>query len=299
MVEALRSLQEDNIPSYTFPEASAIALSRAVKYGQWLETPDGEVPRFDDVDRAATRRLIDGALARPGSAEGAWLTPDEVAALLAAWKVSTPPLAFARTADEAASAAEKLGFPVAVKLASETITHKSDVGGVRLDLRSAKEVSEAFAKIEEKLGTLGRRAEMAGVTVQPMVRDGIETIIGMTRDPSFGPLLLFGLGGVQVELLKDVVFRVHPLTDRDAAQMVRGIRGAKLLEGYRGAPPGDRVKLEETILRISQLAGEFHEIAEMDLNPLKVLPPGRGCVVLDARVMVRPLATPSPSPPSG
>lgn len=287
--DELRSLQAEDIPSYTFPEASAIAMSRAVKYGQWLGTPDGEVPAYTDVDRAATRELIDRALAR-GGASGAWLTPDEVTWLLAAWKIATPAVAFARTADEAATAAGRLGFPVAVKLASETITHKSDVGGVRLDLRSAKEVSEAFAKIEQKIESLGRRAEMTGVTVQPMVREGLETIVGMTRDPSFGPLLLFGLGGVQVELLKDVVFRVHPLTDRDAAQMVRGIRGAKLLEGYRGAPPGDLERLEETILRVSQLAGEFPEIVEMDLNPLKVLPPGKGCVVLDARVMVRPRA---------
>lgn len=161
---------------------------------------------------------------------------------------------------------------------------------MRLDLRSAKEVSDAFGKIEKKIAALGRRDEMTGVTVQPMVREGLETIVGMTRDPSFGPLLLFGLGGVQVELLKDVVFRVHPLTDRDASEMVHGIRGAKLLEGYRGAPPGDLERLQETILRVSQLAGEFPEIVEMDLNPLKVLPPGKGCVVLDARVLVRPIA---------
>ena len=288
--DELRSLQEDRIPSYTFPEASAIALSRAVKYGQWLLVPDGTVPRYEDVDRAATRDLIDRALARAGGPSGAWLTPDEVAWLLAAWKIATPAVAFARTAEEATVAAERLGFPVAVKLASETITHKSDVGGVRLDLRSAKEVGEAFAKIEKKIASLGRRDEMTGVTVQPMVREGLETIVGMTRDPSFGPMLLFGLGGVQVELLKDVVFRVHPLTDRDAYEMVRGIRGAKLLEGYRGAPPGDLERLEETILRVSQLAGEFPEIVEMDLNPLKVLPPGKGCVVLDARVLGRPPA---------
>jgi acetyl coenzyme A synthetase (ADP forming)-like protein len=290
MPEELRSLQQERIPSYTFPEASAIALARAVKYGKWLDTPDGTVPRFEDVDRAATRDLLDRALARSEGAQGAWLSPDEVAWLLAAWKIPTPPVAFAKTADEAASSAERLGFPVAVKLASETITHKSEVGGVRLDLRSVREVREAFAKIEKKLEAVGRRGEMAGVTVQPMVREGLETIVGMTRDPSFGPLLLFGLGGVQVELLKDVVFRVHPLTDRDASQMVHGIRGARLLEGYRGAPPGDVPRLEETILRISQLAGEFPEVAELDLNPLKVLPPGRGCVVLDARVLVRPLA---------
>jgi acetyl coenzyme A synthetase (ADP forming)-like protein len=284
--EGLRSLQAGHIPSYTFPEAAAIALSLAVRHGRWLKEPDGRVPAFADVDVPAARAVIEGALAR-GPESGAWLAPDEVTRLLAAWRIATPAIDFARTADEAAAAAERRGFPVAIKLASDTITHKSDVGGVRLDLRNTGEVREAFAAIVRALEGLGRRGEMLGVTVQPMVREGLETIVGMTRDPSFGPLLAFGLGGVQVELLRDVVFRVHPLTDRDASQMVHGIRGAKLLEGYRGAPPGDVPKLEETLLRISQLVGEFPQIAEMDLNPLKVLPPGRGCVVLDARVLVR------------
>jgi acetyl coenzyme A synthetase (ADP forming)-like protein len=284
--EGLKSLQAGHIPSYTFPEAAAIALSRAVKYGRWLQEPEGVYPVFDDVDRAAAKKIVAGALERAGD-EGAWLTPDEVNGLLAAWRIPTPAVSFAKTADEAAAAAGTLGFPVAVKLASDTITHKSDVGGVRLDLRNAAEVREAFAAIEKKLDAIGKRAEMSGVTVQPMIREGIETIVGMTRDPSFGPLMLFGLGGVQVELLKDVFFRVHPLRDLDAQQMVQGIRGAKLLQGYRGAPPGDVAKVEETLLRVSQLVGECKNIAEMDLNPLKVLPPGRGCVVLDARVLVK------------
>ncbi len=284
--EGLRSLQEGHIPSYTFPEAAAIALSRAVKYGRWLQEPDGVSPVFEDVDRAAAKQIVLGALERGGE-QGTWLTPDEVNALLAAWRIPTPPVEFARTADAAAAAAERLGFPVAVKLASDTITHKSDVGGVRLDMRSAGEVREAFVAIEAKLAEIGKRAEMSGVTVQPMIREGIETIVGMTRDPSFGPLMLFGLGGVQVELLKDVFFRVHPLADIDAMQMVHGIRGVKLLQGYRGAPPGDIAKIEETLLRVSQLVGECKNIAEMDLNPLKVLPVGRGCVVLDARVFVK------------
>ncbi len=285
--EGLKSLQAGHIPSYTFPEAAAIALSHAVRYGRWLQSPDGVVPVYADVDRAGARAVVDGALKRADE-KGAWLTPDEVTALLAAYRIATPPVEFAKTADEAAAAATKLGFPVAVKLASDTITHKSDVGGVRLDLRNAGEVREAFGAIEKKLGEIGKRAEMAGVTIQPMIREGLETIVGMTRDPSFGPLMLFGLGGVQVELLKDVYFRVHPLTDRDAAQMVRGIRGAKLLDGYRGAPPGDVAKLEETILRVSQMVGDVPELRELDLNPLKVMPPGRGCVALDARVLVGP-----------
>ena len=128
---------------------------------------------------------------------------------------------------------------------------------------------------------------MEGVLVQPMLRDGIETIIGMTHDPSFGPVVMFGLGGVYVELLKDVAFRVHPLTDRDARDLVRSVRGYPVLEGWRGAPPGDVPSLEEALLRVSQLAGDHPEIAEMDLNPLNVLEPGRGCVVVDARVAIR------------
>jgi acyl-CoA synthetase (NDP forming) len=120
-----------------------------------------------------------------------------------------------------------------------------------------------------------------------MVTEGVETVVGMSQDPQLGPLLMFGLGGVQVELLRDVTFRIHPLTDRDAHEMVRSIRGFKLLEGFRGAPPGDLEALEILLLRISQLVDDLPEIAEMDLNPVKVLPPGRGCVVLDARIAIR------------
>jgi acyl-CoA synthetase (NDP forming) len=122
---------------------------------------------------------------------------------------------------------------------------------------------------------------MTGVVVQQMVRDGVEAIVGVTHDPSFGPLVMFGLGGVYVELLHDVVFRIHPLTDQDACSMVHEVRGFKLLEGYRGAPP------EQVLLRVSQLLEDHPEIVEMDLNPLKVLRPGHGCIAVDARVAVR------------
>jgi acyl-CoA synthetase (NDP forming) len=125
------------------------------------------------------------------------------------------------------------------------------------------------------------------VLVQPMLREGLEAIVGMTHDSSFGPLVMFGIGGVQVELLKDVAFRVQPLTDRDARELVRSVRGYPLLGGWRGAPPGDIAAIEEALLRVSQLAGDHPEVVEMDLNPLRVMPPGRGCIVVDARIAVR------------
>jgi acyl-CoA synthetase (NDP forming) len=180
-----------------------------------------------------------------------------------------------------------MGFPVAVKLASRTIAHKSDVGGVVLDVMSADGVRAAFASIRASLAAIGREAEMDGVIVQQMLTGAIEAIIGVTLDRTFGPLMMFGLGGTYVELLKDVAFRIQPLTDVDAREMVRAIKGYPLLEGWRGSPPGDVRALEEVLLRVSLLVEDVPEIAEMDLNPVKVLAPGEGCVTVDARVLLR------------
>jgi acetyl coenzyme A synthetase (ADP forming)-like protein len=285
--EGLRSLHEGQIPSYAFPESAAIALARAVRYGRWRAEPAGTVPRFDDVDRPRAEAAIAAARARAGAGETAWLTPAETRELLDAYRLATPPLRVAADAESAVRAAREIGFPVVLKLVSQTITHKSDVGGVALDLRGESEVREAWRAIAGRLAERGWSDRMEGVLVQPMLKDGIEAIVGMTHDSSFGPLLMFGLGGVQVELLRDVAFRVHPLTDRDARELVRSVRGFPLLRGWRGAAPGDVAAIEETLLRVSQLAGDHPEVAEMDLNPLKVQPPGQGCVILDARVSVR------------
>ena len=285
--EGLQSLQDGHIPSYAFPESAAIALAHAVRYGCWRESDAGTIPRFDDVDRASASRLIAAAVARQPRGAPVWLDPAETQALLFAYRIAMPSMVIARDADETADAAESLGYPVAVKLVSPSITHKSDVGGVVLDVRDAAEARWAFQEIFDRLGRLGRRSEMSAVTVQPMVRAGVEAVVGVTRDPVFGPLIMFGLGGVHVELLRDVVFRVHPLTDRDASEMVHAIHGAPLLRGYRGSLPGDVAALEETILRISQLVGEHAAITELELNPLAVQDAGHGCVVLDARVAVR------------
>jgi acyl-CoA synthetase (NDP forming) len=285
--EGLRSLQEAHVPSYVFPESAAIALAHAVGYGRWLATPEGRVPQFTRIDRDRAAGIVAAAARRAKPGGAVWLDAGEVEGLLAAYGVRMPGAARAATADEAARAARSLGFPVALKLVSEHITHKSDVGGVVLGLPDEGAAREAFATIERNLERRGQRAAMEGVLVQPMIEGGIEVIVGITRDPSFGPLVMFGLGGVQVELLKDVVFRVTPLTDLDARQMVRGVRGARLLEGYRGAPPGDVPALEEVLLRLSQLAGDHPAIVEMDLNPLRVMEPGKGCIALDARIAVR------------
>jgi acetate---CoA ligase (ADP-forming) len=284
--EGLRSLHEGQIPSYAFPESAAIALSRAVKYGRWRSEPEGRVRRIAGVAPASARAAIENARTRPSPGPLTWLTPGETEAVLDAYGIATVPGRVARDEDAAVAAAQAIGFPVVVKLLSSTVSHKSDVGGVRLNLRDEDEVREAWRRIRDGLIAIGNGAAMEGVLVQPMLTAGVEAIVGMSHDPSFGPLVMFGLGGVQVELLKDVAFRVQPLTDRDARELVRSVRSAPLLTGFRGAPPVDVAALEDVILRVSQLAGEHPEIVEMDLNPVRVLEPGRGCIVVDARIAV-------------
>lgn len=160
-------------------------------------------------------------------------------------------------------------------------------GGVHLDIREPQAVREAWKTIRERLRAQGREDAMEGVTVQPMAPPGVETIVGMTHDPSFGPIVAFGLGGVAVELLRDVAFRITPLTDRDAAEILDDIKGHLLLDGYRGSPPSDKVALIDLLLRVSRLAEEVPQIAEINLNLVRVFAAGDGLAVLDARVLLR------------
>lgn len=273
------------LPSYIFPEAAAQALARVTEYAAWRGKARGTRPDLD-VDREAARNIVEEALEGRGG-DSVWLTQSQCTEVLRAYDIRATRLTFAATADEAVAAAETTGYPVAIKVASETITHKSDIGGVILNVNSADGVSQAFETIRSSLAKLGREKEMDGVLVQEMAPLGIEAIVGVTHDPLFGPLHMFGLGGTLVELLKDVAFRIHPLTDADAREMVRSIKGYPLLEGWRGAPSGDVAALEDVLLRISALVEDVPEIAEMDLNPIKVLPPGEGCVTVDARILLR------------
>ena len=215
-----------------------------------------------------------------------WLSPGEITELLVSYGIRFAETQMARTPAEAVALASTLGFPVAVKLASHTISHKTDVGGVKLDLNSTSEVKHAFRDIKKELTRLGRAPEMEGVTVQPMISGGIETIVGVTQDPIFGPLLMFGSGGIYAELIKDVVFRLHPLTTLDAREMVSSIKMADLFKGYRGLSPSDTRAIEGLLLRVSAMVEDIPQIAELDFNPVKVMSQGEGYWAVDARIMV-------------
>ena len=273
----------ERIPSYRFPEAAAHALGRAYRYASWKRSPLGRLPELEGIDLAGARALLRGV----GDRGDEWLSAPEVRSLLTSFGLQVLGERMTSSAVEAAKAADDLGYPVAVKLASRTILHKSEWDGVKLGLESAMEVREACSAIEQRLDEAGRRDELDGFLVQKMAPAGVELMVGVAPDPLFGPLVALGLGGIHVEVLRDVVFRITPLTDRDAREMVRGIKGYRLLTGFRGAPPADVAALEETLLRVSRMVEELPEIAELDLNPVRALEPGQGCVVLDARVRLR------------
>ncbi|HEY2924188.1 MAG TPA: acetate--CoA ligase family protein, partial [Candidatus Eisenbacteria bacterium] len=219
--ESLRSLQEGHIPSYTFPEAAARTLARAVSYGVWRSKPAGKVPALPEIQTDRAREVIAKALegAKPG--EERWMQTECMHELFKAYGIRANPARSAGNRGEAASVAKSVGFPVALKVRSPGVVHKTEVSGVRLDLRSEEEAARAFDEIRLALARANPNAKFEGVTVERMIRGGIETIVGVTRDPSFGPVVLFGLGGIAVELLRDVSLRVAPLTDSDAEEMVR------------------------------------------------------------------------------
>jgi acetate---CoA ligase (ADP-forming) len=274
-------LHRAGIPAYIFPESAARGLAALRRHHEWLARPVIVPPTFA-VDSAQASRLI--AQART---EGrARLSEPQALGLLEAYGIPVARFAFARTPDEAAQAAVRMGVPVAVKIVAPDVTHKTDVGGVRLALTTPVEVATAAAEVLEAGRRAAGGAEPQGVLVQEMVRGGRETIVGVTREAGFGPFVMFGLGGVFVEALHDVVFRLAPIHALDAHDMLRGVRGAVVLEGFRGAPPADLEALADVLLRVSQLATDHPEIAELDVNPLLAFPDGVRAV--DARVLLAP-----------
>ncbi len=273
-------LKEAGIPAYIFPESAARSLSSMVRYRRWIERPEGSVRTFDDVNRSCVADI----LAEHAERGEAMLSGVAALEVVAAYGIPTVGYRPVGTADEAAAEAARQGFPVVLKIHSPDIVHKTDVGGVLVDLRSPAEVHEGFNAMMKRVRHARPDAEIQGVLVQRYAKGGRETIVGMTHDPKFGPVLMFGLGGIYVEALQDVVFRVQPVTDIDAADMVRSIRGHKLLEGLRGEPPADVATIAETIERVSQLVGEHDRIRELDINPL--LATEKGVLAVDARVRI-------------
>ena len=269
------------IPTYPYPESAAQALTAAVRYAEWRDRPEGEFHRPSNIDRAAAENTIRNALGRLGE-DGGWLNAEERIDLYDAYGVPSVVTRVAETEDEAVAAAAELG-PVVVKVVSESAQHKSDVGGVVLNIEGEEAVRKAFREVT------GVVDDATGVVVQQYIPEGHEVIVGMTEDPLFGPLLVFGLGGIYVELLKDVAFRINPISDADAREMIAEPRSSRLLAGYRGTPPGDTGAVEDLLLRISAMVDDNPEIAEMDMNPVKVLRPGEGVCAVDARVKVVPV----------
>ena len=263
------------VPSYPFPESAAAALARAVEYGEWRTRPEGTTPEFRDLRVEHARGIVERSLASGGG----WLGPREASELISDFGISTAPLRIASDPEEAARCAEEIGFPVAIKAVGPAILHKTEVGGVRLNLRSSEEVRAAAVELSNRLGP-----ELTGILVQAMVPGGVEVVAGIVQDPTFGALIMYGSGGTLVELLADVAFRLHPITDADAAAMLEEVRGTALLRGFRGAPRADEPALRELLLRLSALAEACPEVQEMDINPVKVLE--RGCRVVDARVRI-------------
>jgi acyl-CoA synthetase (NDP forming) len=269
------------VPEFTFPERAARALHDAVRYGEFLDRPDGEIPVFSDLDPDRARRAMDAALAGIGE-EGGWLDPDTVDVVLESYGLRVPAAAVVVTEDEAVERAAAIGGPVVLKVVSPSALHKSDVGGVVLDIEGEEAIRSAYRQVT------GAVPDPEGVLVQEFVSGGHEILIGMVEDPNFGPLVVFGLGGVFVELIGDVAFRIHPLTDLDVDDMLQSVKSARLLEGYRGEEPGDVDAVKEALLRVSAMIEDFPEMVEMDMNPVKVGRPGEGVRVVDARIKVRP-----------
>jgi len=281
--ESRALLHAASVPAFIFPESAVRALTGMSRYRRWLERPAGVVKRFGDVDEAGARKILDSAM----EADRLRLGECDALSLLKAYGIPTVPSRAARTADEAIEAAEAIGFPVVLKAMAPEVSHKTDIGGVIVGLQSAREVRGAYHEIIERLADSGvDSTEVEGVLVQRMVTGGRETIIGTAFDPSFGPLIMFGLGGIYVEALGDVVFRVHPVSDIDAVEMIRQVKGYKLLEGLRGEKGVDFNALEEIIQRISQLVGDFPQVAELDINPCIAFEPGKKPMAVDARVVL-------------
>jgi len=275
--EAVEHLRAAQIPEYRFPERAAAALSALVNRSELLEFARSRPVRRTDVDRQGVARII------ASYGEG-YLPPPANLDVLEAYGIQTMKMELATDPEQAVALATKIGFPVALKIASNDILHKSDVGGVLLNLADEDEVRSGFALLLQRARAAFPEAQIEGTHVQRMVPMGQEVIIGAVRDPQFGPLVMFGSGGIEVEGLKDVAFALAPLTHPDAAYLLTATWAGRKLDGFRDLPPADREAVVDVLYRLAQLADDHPEISEIEINPLRVMPAGQGAVAVDVRL---------------
>jgi len=274
-------LEENGIPAYRFPESAAKALSEMTKFNWWLNRPKTGIKKFR-VNRAKAKKIIDSV-----KKEGRlFLLEHESYEVLKAYNFPVIKSFLAGNKMEAVEAAQKIGLPVALKIASPDILHKFDFGGVKLNLKNKNEVLKAYHEILENILAKKPEAKIRGVIVEEMASKGKEIILGMNRDPQFGPILMFGLGGIYVEVLEDVTFRLAPIRELTANVMITSTKTYKILEGFRGEPAYDTEAVAECLKRLSQLVIDFEDIKELDINPLIVYEKGKGCAIVDARIIL-------------
>jgi acetyltransferase len=277
--EGIKILQKNKIPNYSYPENAVKVFRIMADYRRWLNTP---IPAYKTFK--TQRKKVEKMFVKTKKERILNLGEYEARDVIASYGFRTPKSSLALTSREAIAAAEKIGYPVVMKIVSPEILHKTDVGGVRVGIENKTQVEEAFFEITSKSRQYLPHATILGVSIQEMVGGGKEVILGMSRDVQFGPLIMFGLGGIYVEVLKDVSFRIAPLSVKDADEMIREIHAFPLLSGFRGEKPADLIALRECLLRLSQLVTDFPDIIEMDINPLLVKPEGEGAIAADARI---------------
>lgn len=280
----LKIFDDANIPNYAFPESCAKAFSVMAKYSQWVHRPKTEIKVFKDVNKAKAQQIIQTAK----SQNRTFLTEVEAYELLKAYHFPVPRHCAAKDEKDALKAAREVGYPVVLKIISPDILHKVDAGGVRLNIKNEEELVKNYADLLREVKQKKPDAKITGVSVVEFVPGGVETILGMNRDAHFGPLLMFGLGGIYVEVFKDVVFRIAPVRELGAHRMIEQIKGYKILKGARGKKECDIECVAECLERLSQLATDFEDIVELDINPLKVFEKGQGAKIVDARILLKP-----------
>ena len=277
--EGVKILNSNKIPNYYFPERAVDALNVMIRYEAFRRKDKGRYKKFD-VDQERVRKIFESSR----NIGRIYLPEADSKEVLAAYGIRTPKHYLAKTSVEAVEAAKRFGFPIVMKIASPDILHKSDVGGIKIGLQSDSEVEEAYKQIIWNSTRFMPDAVIWGISVQEMIKDKKEVIVGVNKDPQFGPMVMFGLGGIYVEILKDVSFRIAPLTDVDASEMINEINSFPLLAGVRGQKRADIESIADILLRVSNLVTDFPEINEMDINPLMVGSTGEGSVAVDARI---------------